>query len=399
MSPAPLLLRYAAASVALLAVCAALYVAHGLPQRLPHLATMEAPADILFADPCLDGANDEPNLSPGCYPSPASTLPSIALWGDSHALALAPAMRVLANARGYGFAELVRSSCTPLIGATHLLPRVPNFAARCERFNRATFIRIQSDPRIRIVVLTASWSAPLIRNWKDGWLAPVPGIESTPASASTSASNATHASPANPSLLSNLIHPPPVPTAEANLRLYQSALDATVRALQSAGKQVILVQDTPSFAVDPLLAVRSAQIPTRRALDRILNPARSADPSTPSDPGFFPPESSPEISASQSLLQQASQQLPAQIPDHLPPQVFDPKPAFCPTPTQCAYRAGDTMLYVDSTHLSAAGAARALTTFPLPAYSIAHMQKSARRGGRSLNWLVAYTWSRASVAR
>jgi peptidoglycan/LPS O-acetylase OafA/YrhL len=399
MSPAPLLLRYAAASVALLAVCAALYVAHGLPQRLPHLATMEAPADILFADPCLDGANDEPNLSPGCYPSPASTLPSIALWGDSHALALAPAMRVLANARGYGFAELVRSSCTPLIGATHLLPRVPNFAARCERFNRATFIRIQSDPRIRIVVLTASWSAPLIRNWKDGWLAPVPGIESTPASASTSASNATHASPANPSLLSNLIHPPPVPTAEANLRLYQSALDATVRALQSAGKQVILVQDTPSFAVDPLLAVRSAQIPTRRALDRILNPARSADPSTPSDPGFFPPESSPEISASQSLLQQASQQLPAQIPDHLPPQVFDPKPAFCPTPTQCAYRAGDTMLYVDSTHLSAAGAARALTTFPLPAYSIAHMQKSARRGGRSLNWLVAYTRSRASVAR
>ena len=393
MSPAPLLLRYAAASVALLAVCAALYVAHGLPQRLPHLAVMESPADVLFADHCLDGSDDQPNLSPGCYPPPQSTLPTIALWGDSHALALAPAMRVLANARGYDFAELVKSSCTPLIGAIHVLPRIPNFAGRCERFNRATFNRILSDRRIRIVVLTASWSAPLIRNWKDGWLAPVPGIDSAndPAFASASGSSSAPASasasasapptpptePTHPSLLSNLIHPPPIPTAEANLHLYQNALAATVRALQSAGKQVILVQDTPSFAVDPLLLVRTARIPSRRALDRLLNPARNttlnwlavsnhlSNPAsvtsfnTPIDPGFSEPESSPTITASQALLEEVSQQLFAPI--------FDPKPAFCPTPAQCDYRDGETLLFIDSTHISAAGATRALTAFPLPA--------------------------------
>jgi hypothetical protein len=153
-----------------------------------------------------------------------------------------------------------------------------------------------------------------------------------------------------------------VPTADDDLSLYQNALAATVRSLQSTGKQVILIQDTPSFAVDPLLVVRTARIPARRALALALNPT------TLIDPGSAPPESSPAITASNVLLQKESQPLSAQL--------FDPKPALCPSPEQCAYRDRYTLLFMDSTHLSAAGATRALTAFPLPATPAAAPLKS-----------------------
>ena len=365
-SPAPLLRRYAAASLALLAVCAALYFSGGVPQRYPELATIEAPTLALAADPCLAASQNKPNLSPACYPSPAvapaqtvAPQSTIAIWGDSHAAALAPGLRRLALQRGYGLAEFAKNSCTPLIGATHLIPHLPGLVGQCQRFNRATFNLIQSDPRIRIVVLTSCWSAPFMRTSMDGWLAPDPSFQlnsdSTLASASdvgpTATSRLALTTFFNPSRL--------VPTAAANLRLYQSALAATVHALEAAGKQVILVQDMPSFALDPPVLVRTAHIPARRALAFALAPSGHINTRALIDPGYLPPESSPDITASQNMIKQASEQLAVQL--------FDPKPALCPTPTLCAYRDGDELLFNDSTHVSAAGATRALAAFPLPA--------------------------------
>ncbi len=361
--PAPLLRRYAAASLALLALCAAIFVAQGLPLRYPVLAAMESPTQGLVADPCLAATNqDTPNLTPACYP--ATPLPAVVLWGDSHAAALAPGLRARANARGYAFAELAKNSCTPVIGATHLIPRLPRLAPACQRFNHATLALIQSDPRFHIVVLTASWSAPLERTWMDGWLEPDPGLNFASGSNSNPAP-APYATLIGPTPLSRLSSPAraSIPTPEANLSLYQSALAATVQALQSAGKKVILFEDTPSFAVDPLLLVRTAQIPARRALALALNPASTAAKSSLIDPGSLPPEETPSIAASQNVVQQASLQLSAQL--------FNPKPALCPTPTQCAYRDADSLLFIDSTHLSAAGANRALADFPLPAAMLA----------------------------
>src|SRR5208283_319573 len=51
----PLLLRYALTGVAALAVCAAVWLSHGLPRRFPALARMESSAQALKADPCLVG--------------------------------------------------------------------------------------------------------------------------------------------------------------------------------------------------------------------------------------------------------------------------------------------------------------------------------------------------------
>ena len=56
--------RYAAASLAMLAVCAALYFSRGVPQRYSELATIEAPTLALAADPCLAASQVKPNLSP-----------------------------------------------------------------------------------------------------------------------------------------------------------------------------------------------------------------------------------------------------------------------------------------------------------------------------------------------
>ena len=153
----------------------------------------------------------------------------------------------------------------------------------------------------------------------DGWLAPDPGyalsLDSTLASASDAGSTAT-----SRLALSTFFDPSRlVPTAEANLRLYQSALAATVHALQAAGKQVILVQDMPSFALDPPVLVRTAHIPARRALAFALAPSGHISTRALIDPGYLPPESSPDITASENLIKQASQQLSIQL--------FDPKPA------------------------------------------------------------------------
>jgi peptidoglycan/LPS O-acetylase OafA/YrhL len=320
--PIPLLLRYAAASLVLLAACAAIWLGHGLPRRFPALAKMEATGEALKADPCLAGETDRPNLTPACYDVSASR-PSVALWGDSHAAALAPALRSAANAQGYGFVELGKNSCTPLTGATHYIPRLPRLAEECLRFNRTALGLLQGDHRIQVVILAAAWAAPLYRTWMDGWLS------------------------------ADLAREPQVPSPETTRRLYLQSLTASIHALEDAGKQVIVLEDTPNFDFDPMLKVRTARIPARRALTRWLG--IQGDP----DPGIALPAGDASIVASVSVLEEAAAHLPGVA-------LLDPKPTLCQSSTQCAYRDGESLLFIDSSHLSPDGARRALRDLQLP---------------------------------
>lgn len=321
--PIPLLMRYAAVSLVLLAACAAIWLGHGLPRRFPALAKMEAAGEALKADPCLAGETDRPNLTPACYDASAAR-PSVALWGDSHAAALAPALRSAANAQGYGFVEMGKNSCTPLAGATHYIPRLPLLAAECLRFNRTVLGLIAGDHRIRVVILAAAWAAPLYRSWMDGWLS------------------------------ADLAREPQVPTPEATRRLYLESLTASIRALEDAGKQVIVLEDTPNFDFDPMLRVRTARIPARRALTRWLGIQGNPDP------GIALPAGDANIAASVSVLEEAAAHLPGVA-------LLDPKPSLCEFSTQCAYRDGESLLLIDSSHLSPDGARRALRNLQLPA--------------------------------
>ena len=115
-------------------------------------------------------ARDKPDLSSRCYDTAAHA--TVALWGDSHAAALAPALRAAAAAQGYGFVEMAKASCPPLLGATHAVPRLPTLAASCGRFNSAVAQQVESDGRIRVVILSADWAAPLyLTRHLAGWLA------------------------------------------------------------------------------------------------------------------------------------------------------------------------------------------------------------------------------------
>lgn len=320
--PAPLLLRYALAGIAATAACGAVWLTHGLPQRFPALTRMESAEQALKADPCLVGESDQPNLTPACFDLSAAR-PSVAIWGDSHASALASGLRAAANAQGYGFVELGKNSCPPLAGATHYIPLEPLRAAACVRFNNKALALLQADRLIPIVVLAASWAAPFNRTWIDGWLTP----DSAPQS--------------------------PAPSVETSRRIFTESLIASIRALQASGKQVILLEDTPNFDFDPMLRERTVHIPARRALALWLKAPDA------SDPGFAPPIAEPSIQLAISLLEATAARLPGVT-------LLDPKPALCSSSTQCAYRDGDSLLFIDSSHLSPKGASRALRDLRLP---------------------------------
>jgi peptidoglycan/LPS O-acetylase OafA/YrhL len=322
-APVPLLVRYGVASAALLTVYGLVWLSGGVPQRFPALAAMEAAGRALQSDPCLAGSiSDEPNLQPACSSASPTGL-SVALWGDSHSAALAPGVRAVAVAQGFGFVQLGKASCPPLIGATHFIPRIPLLAVGCARFNRKVLDLIVTDWRIRIVVLTAVWSAPLNRTWEDGWLT------------------------------ADLAHAGEMPTADANSRLFVSSLTAVLRTLEAGGKRVVVIEDVPGFEIDPLWRARAARIPARRRLAAWLGIQDAVDP------GFAPPDANPNIALANSLLRQT-------VAGVTGVQLVDLNPALCSTSSECVYRSGDNLLYDDSSHLSTFGAMYALREFRLP---------------------------------
>ena len=320
----PLLLRYGLVSAALLLVCGVVWVGRGIPQRFPKLAAIETTGHALKADPCLAGStSDEPNLQPACYAaSPAG--PTVALWGDSHSAALAPSLRTIASAQGFGFVQLGKAACPPLIGATHFIPRLPLLGDGCRRFNRESFDLLKANQHIRIVVLTADWSASLARTWESGWLS------------------------------ADQAHDAEFPTSDENRRLFLDSLAATLGALQTARTQVIVIEDVPSFEIDPLWRIRATRIPARRRLAALLGIQDATDP------GFAAPDPYQNRALSFSLVQQAVASVPGVT-------LVDLDPALCSSPDQCAYRNGENLLYNDGGHLSTDGAHYALRNFRFPA--------------------------------
>lgn len=312
--------RYAVASAILLVMCSAIWYNHGVPQRFPGLAEMEEQGETLRSDPCLAGLNhDTPNLSPPCYNTSTGQL-LVALWGDSHSAAIAPGLRKLVQEQGYGFVQLGKASCPPLIGATHFIPRIPTLAEGCQRFNNAVFFRLLADSRIRVVVLSAAWAGPFYRDWENGWLT------------------------------TDLTNGYQTPTLQATGALFVSAIRETVQSLRSSGKQVVVLEDVPQFTMDPLWRVESERIPARQKLGQWLTSPEAHDS------GKALIDTNSNIALSRLLLEQTLAQSAGV-------QLIDPKAALCEDATQCAYREADILLYIDSNHLSAEGARRVLAHY------------------------------------
>lgn len=132
----------------------------------------------------------------------AAVPPTAALWGDSHGIELAWALGQKFGANGQALVQHTRASCPPVTGY-----RVANDPA-CARHNERVMQLLLALPQVRTVHLVAFWASP------------------------------TYRTPAMP-----------------------DQIDATIRQLQAAGKQVVLIGPVPpqSFDVPRRLAHAAAK--------------------------------------------------------------------------------------------------------------------------------------------
>lgn len=136
--PGPAFLASAVAMASFSAI--ALVCTTGLPKRFPMRVTELQQLAARPAPFCL-----------GCSIGPAGE-PEIALWGDSHAAAIAPVVQDLARKRAMPAVAFTRSACPPLIGAT------PTMSKGCSRFQQRAFASIARLSKVRLIILAGRWS-------------------------------------------------------------------------------------------------------------------------------------------------------------------------------------------------------------------------------------------------
>lgn len=315
--PAPLLRRYAVLGLLFFAVFAALRASHGLPKRYPALIH-DGPA---ISDSCTaDYGIDKPLLSSRCYAA-SDPRPSVVLWGDSHSSVLAPTLRALANAQGYNFIQLSKSSCLPLDGAAIFLPQHPLAARECIHFNHEVLKLVESDHRIRVVIMAGRWADPF------------------------------HAGNFYP-LVSDSAYESKTRSANSIRSMFVGSLLASIRPLQSTGRHVIVFDDVPNFDFDPLLRYRTSLIPARHTLAIWMGVDK--------DPlGLAPASFISAANISTQLLRQTIEGLSGV-------ELVDLKSSLCDSHNLCAYMNGNRLFYADEHHLTTDGAQYTLRHFHFP---------------------------------
>jgi peptidoglycan/LPS O-acetylase OafA/YrhL len=320
-----LLMRYAAVTAVLIVVCLAVRGSYGLAFRTPQLAAEEK-LDKATDDPCLvQETIAHPNIANACQENTGGQ--ALALWGDSHAGSLAPVLREKAHRAGYDFIEMAKGSCPPLADAGLYYPERPMDAGECIAFNNSVLHAIATERRIGIVVLAGYWRVSLVDPYehRTGWI--VTGA-------------APHA---------------PLPSLRESEQVLSTSLLFTITELQKAGKRVLISQDVPAFAVDPMWRIRSAGLPLRRILASQLRSGQPVDPGTDS-----------AIDPSADIIARKAVEVAA---ESLRAGLTDPEAELCTSLSACRYRDSAHSYYEDNQHLTLAGAQAALAGLALPTSS------------------------------
>jgi hypothetical protein len=320
-----MLIRYAAVSFILLALCGSIWISsqiRGIPERFPGLAKVEHEAGLSADSSCVP-IEDKLNLQPPCYDA-SDQRPAVAVWGDSHSNSLAPSIRSIATAQNYGFVQLSLPACLPTTGATSYGVPYLESGRQCMQFNRMALQLLQSDRHIRIVVLVGRWTNFFRPDGGEGWLL-------------------TDAAP-KPEKLS----------LDAASPLFRESLTASIQGLQAAGKQVIVLNDVPTFDFNPMTRYFSARIPARRLLAQWMGSPQA------SDPGASPANDMNLVAIANAQLKMTFDRL------HGVP-LIDLYSALCGSGTDCPYRMGDRLLYRDPHHVTRFGGDYALRDFHFPA--------------------------------
>ncbi|MET0319652.1 MAG: acyltransferase family protein [Duganella sp.] len=313
MPTRPLLWRYAATSVAVVAIAGVMIAGKGLPQRLPDNYVALENSMVNPADPCLANyRQSRPDVSAHCV---ATRGPALALIGDSHAAALAPAVRALAASQGLGYVQLTKMSCPTLAGVTRYMANHPGHDRECADFNRTALETIGANPAIETVVMTGFWSAPL----DEGQQGQRYARDEAGAGPATTA-------------------------AQSRANLAQGLRD-TVTTLQAAGKRVVVLKDVPMFDFDPPRALAMAYIPGRRALAALLQLSPHTERYEVDQRNVLNRQDITDTYVDAAGLGMA----------HV--TVLNPWQALC-THNRCSIGADQQLYYFDNQHVSASGAAR-----------------------------------------
>jgi hypothetical protein len=186
-------------------------------------------------------------------------------------------------------------------------------------FNEAVLADILKDSQARVVILSASWANPFEES-ADG------------VAYARAGDNA--------------------PSPQDNATNLDLGLRGLVGKLTAAGKQVVIIEDTPLFDFDPMRLRLADLIPLRRRLAGLV----SVDPQIM--PGLAAEAHIVNAGApSADIVRKVAVALPGIRP-------IEPFSILCGE-AGCRFAGGDTLYYYDEQHLSAAGAAHVLEGFDL----------------------------------
>ena len=311
---AHLLVRYAMLVLLLGAASLLGYRHSGWPSRLPELVKVEAAVRETEHNVCLTGFNEStPRLKAACVMGGVG--PKLALWGDSHAAALGPAMYQLALGHGYGFQQLTKASCPPLPTAQVQWALRPTFEGTCTAFNHAVLQRLLGDRSITVVVLAGLWSSFCSDN------------------------NSGNCYTENTQVREARLE-------AGNHRDLHSVLLETFALLKASGKRVFIVTDVPRFAIDPVSIVRNSVMRSRGELASLLSPQVFSLAPVEEASLIKPADTITDIEVRQAASESGV-------------QIIDLAQNLCPA-SRCRFWDNGVLLYADSGHLTSAGAEYAL---------------------------------------
>jgi len=312
-----LLLRYGAALVVLAVPAVLLYHAHSHPSSSAAVREMEAATEEEHRDPCLNDL--APNLRNPCVAEQGKD--AVALLGDSHGAALSQTLRRSVEASGMNFEEVSSPACPPLLGVSRTVQGNPKRFSECLQFNELRMNAVLHQPNVRIVILAAHWSTPLS----------APDEE-------LSRYGHTQAEGMKADL-------------ETSANFFEKGLDQSVFALEAAGKRVVILEDNPEFAFDPMRTTETQLNSSRKAVALLVSPA------TVSRPVIAEPRVLPRIRMERAILSRVAAR-------HRDVILYDLWSNLC-NYSGCLTRDGDISLYLDENHLSRLGAQHALASLHL----------------------------------
>lgn len=156
------------------------------------------------------------------------------LWGDSHALALMPAIDLAAKANGLSGLFAGHSACLPVPGLTRL-PEDP----RCSEINRSVLSHLESRQDVPLVILAGRWTLAVEGHF--------PGEE------------------AGTRVILAAAHAVEAPGGD-NAALVEATLSNTLSTLTGSGRKVLVLGSIPEPGWNVPLRMAKAEMPLGRSV-------------------------------------------------------------------------------------------------------------------------------------